>query len=47
MWESAGMCDKYAKMIQTVKVYHLVGSFQKMTQEQLENVPKELMISLG
>ena len=41
------MCDKYAKMLQAVKVYHLVGSLQKMTQEQLENMPKELMISLA
>ena len=34
-------------MLQAVKVYYLVGSLQKMTQEQLENMPKKLMIRLA
>jgi hypothetical protein len=39
--------DIYTKMLQAVKVYHSVGGLQKMTREQLENMPKEVMISLA
>jgi hypothetical protein len=40
-------CDKYTKMLQAAKIYHSVGGLQKMTLEQLENTPKEVMISLA
>jgi hypothetical protein len=39
--------DNYTKMLQAIKVYNLVGGLQKMTREQLENMPKEVMISLA
>lgn len=39
--------DCYSKMLLSLKVYNQVGGLQKMTAEQLENMPKEVMIALA
>lgn len=39
--------NSYTKMLQSLKVYRQVGGLQNMTREQLENMPKEVMISLA
>lgn len=39
--------DNYTKMLQSLRVYRQVGGLLNMTREQLENMPKEVMISLA
>lgn len=39
--------DNYTKMLQSLKVYNQVGGLSKMSKEQLENMPKEVMIALA
>lgn len=39
--------DNYTKMLQSLKDYRKVGGLVKMTRKQLENMPKEVMVSLA
>ena len=39
--------DNYTKMLSAVKAYYRAGGLVKMTREQLENMPKEVMIGLA
>lgn len=39
--------DNYTKMLMSLKVYNEVGGLLKMTMEQLENMPKDVMINLA
>ena len=39
--------DNYSKMLRSLKAFNQVGGLQKMTAEQLKNMPKEVMIALA
>lgn len=36
--------DNYTKMLSSIRAYYQMGGLRKMTAEQLENMPKEVMI---